>query len=70
MTAPATFPTPTPDDPTPTPTGPFPGPSTTGAAYCPTCLGWLPGWLAGCTKPACRRAELDYDALCARWEDQ
>ncbi|MEU8334860.1 hypothetical protein [Micromonospora tulbaghiae] len=55
MTAPATFPTPTPDT-------RRPGPSTTGAAYCPTCLGVLPGWLAGCTKPACRRADLDYDA--------
>ncbi|MFI7073625.1 hypothetical protein [Micromonospora sediminicola] len=31
-------------------------------AYCPTCMGVLPGWLAGCTKPACRRADHNYDA--------
>ncbi len=68
MTAPATFPTPTPDDPMPAPTGPFPGPFTAGA-YCPHCMGVLPGWLAGCTKPACRRADHNYDARIDRAND-
>ncbi|MEU7170375.1 hypothetical protein ABZ949_02640 [Micromonospora tulbaghiae] len=62
MTAPATFPTPTPDT-------WLLGPSTTGAAYCPTCLGVLPGWLAGCTKPACRRADHNYDTRIDRAND-
>ncbi|MEV5211398.1 hypothetical protein AB0K35_28380 [Micromonospora sp. NPDC053740] len=39
-------------------------------ATCPTCKAPVPGLLAGCTKPACRTNDLDYDALCVRWEDQ
>ncbi|WP_328344901.1 hypothetical protein [Micromonospora sp. NBC_00421] len=36
---------------------------------CPTCGGRAGSLLAGCGKPACRRADLDYDAaLDARWD--
>lgn len=37
---------------------------------CPYCGDPMAGALAGCDKPACRKRELDADALLDRIEDQ
>lgn len=38
-------------------------------AYCPTCRGRVAGLLAGCVRPLCRTADLDYDAALNRRDD-
>ncbi|MFJ8687374.1 hypothetical protein [Micromonospora wenchangensis] len=38
--------------------------------FCPTCGGRVGSLLAGCPKPVCRRADLDYDAAFDRRYDQ
>lgn len=61
--------------PPPQPGIPFPAPSPNPTlprrllVSCPTCGVPLPGLLAGCDKPLCLTAELDYDALFVRADD-
>ncbi|MFF0821183.1 hypothetical protein ACFYUR_12430 [Micromonospora haikouensis] len=51
------------------PPGMPPGLGPTWQPTCPTCMGPVGSLLAGCNRPLCRRADLDYDAALERQLD-